>query len=65
MADTPDYELLVAADCPMCGRADTMVAPAPNGNVDTADADCPERVCLNCGTALFVDPVIRPYPRTA
>jgi hypothetical protein len=63
MSATPDYELITAADCPLCGRSGTMVVP-DYCSEDHA-ADCSERMCLECGSALFVDPVVRPGKRTA
>lgn len=50
-----DYEMIGAADCPVCGRTETLIAP------DCADGhggDCPDRTCVRCGTALFVDPAM-------
>jgi hypothetical protein len=62
-----DYELIAAEDCPVCGRTDTLVAPDCTEGHGT---DCPDRVCLGCGTALFVDPMMsaprrRPVARIA
>jgi hypothetical protein len=51
-----DYELLFAADCPICGRRGTVVSPDACGD-GHGDA-CPDRICVDCGTALFVDPDI-------
>lgn len=55
MPATRDYELIAAEDCPVCGRASTLVAPECT---EGHGADCPDRVCVSCGTALFVDPVV-------
>lgn len=50
-----DYELIGVADCPVCQRAGTLVAPEC---IDGHGSDCPDRTCVNCGVALFVDPVM-------
>lgn len=52
-----EHELLFAADCPVCGRLGTVVAPdyCSEGH----GADCPDRICVDCGSALFMDPVVR------
>lgn len=55
MPATRDYEVIAAEDCPVCGRVDTLVAPAC---AEGHGADCPDRICVSCGTALFVDPVV-------
>jgi hypothetical protein len=56
MPATPDYELIEADDCPVCGRSATLVAPVcTEGHGD----QCPDRLCVECGTALFVDPLVR------
>lgn len=62
MSATPDYELIVAEDCPLCGHAGALVAPEC---AEGHGADCPDRVCVDCGTALFVDPAAGPALRTA
>jgi DNA polymerase III alpha subunit (gram-positive type) len=53
--------------CPTC--ADVRLAEAPPC-ADGHGYDCPERACTDCGTALFVDPLItreqlRPAARRA
>lgn len=50
-----DYEVIAADDCPICGRMSTLVAPECD---EGHGVDCPDRVCVHCGTALFVDPVV-------
>ena len=55
MAAMRDYELIAANDCPACGCPGMLVAP---DCTDGHGADCPDRVCLRCGAALFVDPVV-------
>jgi hypothetical protein len=51
-----DFEVIAAEDCPVCGRSSTLVAPGcSEGHGD----DCPDRICVHCGTALFVDPIVR------
>jgi hypothetical protein len=62
MSATPDYELIAAADCPLCGHANALVLP---DCTEGHGADCPDRVCLDCGSALFVDPAAGPALRTA
>jgi hypothetical protein len=50
MADEISY-----LDCPVCGQlrpAAALDCAADHG------PDCPERVCLDCGAALFLDPVL-------
>ena len=64
MSVTPDYDYN-PVDCPICGHAGTMVVPDystdyPDGNIDAS-----ERMCLDCGSALFIDPVTGPSARTA
>ena len=62
MSVTPDYELIAAQDCPLCGHPGALVTP------DCAEghgADCPDRLCLDCGSALFLDPAAGPAQRTA
>jgi hypothetical protein len=63
MSDTPDYELINGDDCPVCGHAGTMVTPdyCSEGH----GTDCPERMCVDCGTALFVGPLELPTRRSA
>jgi hypothetical protein len=42
-------------DCPACGQL------RPAATLDCLEdhgSDCPERVCLDCGAALFLDPVL-------
>jgi hypothetical protein len=42
-------------DCPTCGQVCEAVTPDCG---DGHGADCPDRVCLECGTALFLDPLL-------
>jgi hypothetical protein len=62
MSATTVYELIAAEDCPLCGHSSTLVAPDCS---EGHGADCPDRICLDCGTALFVDPPVGPALRTA
>lgn len=40
-------------DCPMCGGPQLLEVPdCPDGH----GAQCPDRVCAGCGSALFLDP---------
>lgn len=41
------------AECPVCGRSCPIETPAC---LDGHGADCPERLCALCGTALIVHP---------
>ncbi|MGH8862684.1 MAG: hypothetical protein ACRDVG_15875 [Jatrophihabitantaceae bacterium] len=63
MSATPDYELIAAEDCPVCGHTGTMVIPdyCSEGH----GGDCPDRMCFDCGGALFVDPLVGRPKRTA
>jgi hypothetical protein len=56
MPAQPDDDLLYAADCPVCGRGGTVVTPDY----------CSEghRICVDCGSALFVGPALG-APRVA
>jgi hypothetical protein len=54
MPAEPDHALLFAADCPVCGRGGTVVTP--DYCSDGHGAECPDRICVDCGSALFVDP---------
>lgn len=41
-------------DCPTCGQPrEAEVPPCPDGH----QADCPDRACVECGTALVVPPL--------
>jgi len=43
--------------CPTCGGdCLTETPPCPDGH----GLDCPERACVDCGTALVVDDFVRP-----
>ena len=44
-------ELTTADDCPVCGHENVLVAP---DCTEGHGADCPDRLCVDCGTALFV-----------
>jgi hypothetical protein len=61
MPATPDFGLLLVtgcAECPVCGRPDSVVAPddCPDGH----GADCPDRMCLSCGSAMSLGPAASP-----
>ena len=60
MSVTPDYDY-EPVDCPICGHAGTMVVP----DYSTEEIDASERMCVDCGSALFIDPVTGPSVRTA
>jgi DNA polymerase III alpha subunit (gram-positive type) len=62
MSVTSVYELIAAGDCPLCGHTSALVAP---DCTEGHGADCPDRLCLDCGSALFVDPAAGPAQRTA
>ena len=48
--------------CPCCADVrDFEAPPCAEGH----GPECAERVCLDCGTALLVDPVALPRPRSA
>jgi hypothetical protein len=60
--DLRDYETIAADDCPVCGKIATVVhTDCTEGHGD----DCPDRLCISCGTALFIDPNVNPARRTA
>jgi hypothetical protein len=63
MSDTPDYELIDGDDCPVCGRAGTIVTP--DFCTDGHGSECPERMCVDCGSALLVGPPAPAVRRTA
>lgn len=48
-------------DCPVCGRGTLVPTECTEGHGD----DCPDRLCLDCGSALFVDPVSESALRSA
>jgi hypothetical protein len=60
-----DRELLyaggLAVDCPVCGTAQPAEAPEC---LEGHGTDCPDRVCLRCGTAVFVNPDVM-HPDTS
>jgi hypothetical protein len=60
MPAEPDPALLFAADCPVCGRGGTVVTP--DYCSDGHGAECPDRICVDCGSALFIDPDVSPEP---
>jgi hypothetical protein len=65
MSATPDYTTIaesIGADCPLCGHSDALVAP---DCTEGHGADCPDRVCMACGSALFVDPAVAVSAQTA
>jgi hypothetical protein len=43
-------------DCPICGRPGTLVSPVCT---EGHGGECPDRLCVDCGAALFVDPPFR------
>jgi hypothetical protein len=45
--------------CPACDAERAVEIPEC---VDGVPADWPERACIECGAALFVDPLIRTQP---
>jgi hypothetical protein len=49
-------DLEVVDDCPVCGRPGTLVAPVCT---EGHGGECPDRLCVDCGVALFVDPPFR------
>jgi hypothetical protein len=64
MPAEPEHELLFAADCPVCGKRGTVVTPdfCSEGH----GGECPDRMCVDCGGAMFVDPeVTQPDTRIA
>lgn len=49
--------------CPVCGQESALVTP---DCVDGHGADCPDRLCVACGVAVFLDPVlVTPAHRSA
>jgi hypothetical protein len=54
--------LVEQAECPVCGQSCPVEAPAC---VDGHGSDCPERLCLLCGTALIVHPNLSDSVRPA
>ncbi len=63
MSANPEFALLAAEDCPLCGQVGSMVVP--DYCSEDHEGDCSERMCLDCGTAVFVDPAVGPATRTA
>jgi hypothetical protein len=67
---SPDPVDAFLADCAVCGRRRLLVAPPC---AEGHGADCPDRICAECGTAVFLDPVVvapgaaagRRHPRVA
>jgi hypothetical protein len=54
--DPAELDLLTGdAACPVCGRGNTLVAPEC---AEGHGADCPDRLCVACGIAVFLDPVL-------
>lgn len=54
--DIAELDLLTGdAACPVCGRGNALVAPEC---AEGHGADCPDRLCVACGIAVFVDPVL-------
>ena len=55
-AQRHELDLVLGSSCPVCGGEAVLVTP------DCADghgAECPDRLCVACGLALFVDPPMR------
>jgi hypothetical protein len=45
--------MMLYLDCPTCGEPrEAEVPPCPDGH----QGGCPDRACVECGTALVVDP---------
>jgi len=63
MSATAEFALLAAEDCPLCGQAGSMIVP--DFCTDDHEGDCSERMCVTCGSALFVDPAAGPALRSA
>jgi hypothetical protein len=61
MSATAEFVLSAADDCPLCGQIGSMAVPDLEHDAD----DRSERVCLDCGSALFVDPAAGPALRSA
>ena len=53
--DAVDAVLVEAGECPVCAQASWLVTPdCAEGHGDA----CPDRLCVDCGTALFVGPML-------
>ncbi len=67
MSAIAEFALFAAEDCPLCGQVGSMIVPGVGGEEPDAGAgaDTSERMCLDCGLALFVDPAAGPAVRTA
>jgi hypothetical protein len=63
MSATAEFALFAAEDCPLCGQVGSMIVP--DFCTGDHDGDCSERMCLACGSALFVDPAAGPAVRSA
>ncbi len=49
--------MMLYLDCPTCGQPrEAEVPPCADGHRDA----CPDRACVECGTALVVDPPLVP-----
>ena len=47
--------MTLCLDCPTCGAPrETEVPPCADGH----QGGCPDRACVECGTALVVDPLM-------
>jgi hypothetical protein len=47
--------MMLYLDCPTCGAPrEAEVPPCPDGH----QGECPDRACVECGTALVVDPLM-------
>jgi hypothetical protein len=50
-----DLDGAVDGECAVCGRVRLLVAPPCT---EGHGADCPDRICAECGTAVFLNPVL-------
>ena len=47
--------MMLYLDCPTCGAPrEAETPPCPDGH----ESGCPDRACVECGTALIVDPLM-------
>jgi hypothetical protein len=51
---------MIEACCPECAELEALEQPPC---LDGHGADCPERLCLSCGTALLINVPVAPLPR--
>ncbi len=52
---------LIEVYCPECAGLQSCEQPPC---LDGHGADCPERLCLSCGTGLLIGVPVEPLPRT-